>query len=132
QELGPLRHPFVYQLLGRAEPFRDFVLWDDDMLHFLLRIDQQLPLLPKLSEALQKSHFLVLGLSFADWLLRFFVQVIKRQRLSELAGSELFIFEKLEPADRDKVVIYFSRLTKHIRILPTDPLEFVAELHDRW
>lgn len=131
-EMQKPEHRFVYQILGRATPARDFVLWDDDLLHFLLRLDQQLPDLPKLSEALQKSHFLVLGLSLADWLMRFFVQVVKRQRLSELAGSELFIFEKLEPADRDKVVIYFSRLTKHIRILPTDPLEFVAELHDRW
>jgi hypothetical protein len=134
-ELAEMRKPehrFVYQILGRATPTRDFVLWDDDLLHFLLRLDQQLPDLPKLSEALQKSHFLVLGLSLADWLLRFFVQVVKRKRLSELAGSDLFIFEKLDAADRDKVVIYFSRLTKQIHILPTDPLEFIAQLHDRW
>ena len=132
EEMQKPEHRFVYQILGRATPARDFVLWDDDLLYFLLRLDQQLPDLPKLSVALQKSHFLVLGLSLADWLLRFFVQVVKRQRLSELAGSELFIFEKLKPADRDKVVIYFSRLTKQIRILPTDPLDFIAELHDRW
>jgi hypothetical protein len=131
-EMQKPEHRFVYQILGRATPTRDFVLWDDDLLHFLLRLDQQLPDLPKLSVALQKSHFLVLGLSLADWLLRFFVQVVKRQRLSELVGGELFIFEKLEPADRDKVVIYFSRLTKLIRILPIDPLDFIAELHDRW
>ena len=49
-----------------------------------------------------------------------------------MLGSELFIFEKLDPAERDKVVIYFSRLTKQIRILPTDPIDFIAELHDRW
>jgi hypothetical protein len=125
-------HRFVYQILGRAQPYRDFVVWDDDMFRFLLRLDQQLPELPKLSEALQKSHFLVLGLSFADWLLRFFVQVVKHQPLSELAGSELFVFERLDPAERDKVVIYFSRLTKQIRILPTDPIDFISELHDRW
>ena len=95
---------FVYQILGRAQPYRDFVIWDDDMFRFLLRLDQQIPLLPKLLEALQKSHFLVLGLSFADWLLRFFVQVVKHQPLSELAGSELFVFERLDPAERDKVV----------------------------
>ena len=132
QELARLEHPFVYQILGRAEPVRDFVVWDDDMLHFLLRLNQQLPLLPRLSEALQRSHLLVLGVSFADWLLRFFVQVVKQQRLSELAGTDLFIFERLDPTERDKVVVYFSRLTKQIRILPIDPIEFVAELHDRW
>ena len=132
QELTKIEHPFVYQILGQAQAVRDFVVWDDDMLHFLLRLNQQLPLLPRLSEALQKSHFLVLGLSFSDWLLRFFVQVVKQQRLSELAGSELFIFEKLDPSERDKVVVYFSRLTRQIRIEPIDPLEFISELHTRW
>jgi hypothetical protein len=132
QELARLTRPFVYQILGRAEPVRDFVVWDDDMFHFLLRLNHQLPLLPRICEALQKSHFLVLGLSFADWLLRFFVQVVKQQRLSELAGTELLVFERLEPSERDRVVVYFSRLTKQIRVLPTDPLEFITELHDRW
>src|SRR5208337_3776387 len=111
-ELAKMQEPeqrYVFHILGRAQPYRDFVVWDDDMFRFLLRLDQQLPQLPKLSEALQKSHFLVLGLSFADWLLRFFVQVVKKQPLSELAGTELFVFEKLDPVDRNKVVIYFSR-----------------------
>jgi hypothetical protein len=125
-------HRYVYQILGRAQPYRDFVVWDDDMFRFLLRLDQQLPLLPKLSEALQKCHFLVLGLNFADWLLRFFVQVVKHQPLSELAGSELFVFENLEPAERDKVIVYFSRLTKQIRVLPGEPPEFIAQLFTRW
>jgi TIR domain/SIR2-like domain len=123
---------FVYQILGQAKAYRDFVVWDDDMFRFLLRLDQQLPLLPKLSEALQQSHFLVLGLSFTDWLLRFFVQVIKHQPLSELASSELYVFEKLDSAERDKVVVYFSRLSKQIRVFPTDPIDFISELHTRW
>ncbi len=134
-ELAKMQGPdqrFVYQILGRAQPYRDFVVWDDDMFRFLLRLDQQLPLLPKLSEALQKCHFLVLGLSFADWLLRFFVQVVKHQPLSELAGSELFVFERLNPAERDKVVLYFSRLTEKISILPIDPIDFISELYRRW
>ena len=132
QEIGKLQYPFVYQILGRAEPVRDFVVWDDDVLYFLLKLDQQLPQLPKLSEALQKSHILVLGLSFSDWLLRFFVQVIKRQRLSELAGSELYIFDQLDPQERNKVVVYFSRLTKQLRVMPTDPRQFIQELFARW
>jgi hypothetical protein len=132
QEIEKLQYPFVYQILGQAEPMRDFVVWDDDILFFLLKLYQQLPGLPKLSEALQKSHLLVLGLSFSDWLLRFFVQVIKRERLSELKGSELFIFDQLEPQERNKVVVYFSRLTKQVRVMPTDPREFIKELFDRW
>jgi hypothetical protein len=94
QELVKLQKPhqrFVYQVLGRAQPYRDFVVWDDDMFQFLLRLDQQIPQLPRLLVALQNRHFLVLGLSFADWLLRFFVHVVKQQPLSELAGTELYV-----------------------------------------
>ena len=132
QELARLQYRFVHQILGRAQPVRDFVVWDDDVFHFLLEINQQLTQLSKLSDALQNNHILVLGLSFSDLLLRFFVQVIKRQRLSELAGKDLFVFEQLEAAERDKVVIYFSRLTKKIRVMPTDAREFIAELYARW
>jgi hypothetical protein len=66
-----------------------------------LHLDKELRQLPKLSEALMKSDFLVLGLSFTDWLLRFFVQVIKRQSLWELS-KELFVLEKLDSAEREK------------------------------
>jgi len=131
QEWQRLEHPFVYQILGRAQPVRDFVVWDDDMLPFLLLINEQLRQLPRLSEALKESHFLVLGVSLGDWLLRFFVQIVKRQRLSELA-SDLFVLERLEPGEREKVVVYFSRLTKQIRILPIEPGAFVHELHRLW
>ena len=74
----------------------------------------------------------MLGLSFSDWLLRFFVQVIKRQRLSELAGSELYVFDQLDAQERNKVVVYFGRLTKQIRVMPTDPRAFIKELFTRW
>jgi hypothetical protein len=131
QEITRLEHRFVYQILGRAAPTSDFVVWDDDMLPFLLRLNQQLPLLPRLSEALRRSDLLILGVNFVGWFLRFFVHVIKQKRLSEIAGEELAIFERLDPADRDKVVVYLTYPTG-IRILPIDPLEFVAELHERW
>ena len=136
QELRKLKHRFVYQILGRADDTRDFVLWDEDLLAFLLRLNERLQptVLPRLREALQTSHFLVFGISLTDWVLRFFVQIIKQERLSELHRTEkdLYVFEKLEPAERDKVVVYFGRLTKQIRILAIDPRDFIAELHDRW
>jgi hypothetical protein len=127
-----LTYPFVYQILGRAQPVRDFVVWDDDVLYFLLGLDHKLPELLHLNEAIRDRHLLVLGLSFADWLLRFFVQVIKRQRLSDLAGTELFVAENLRKTQRHRVVIYFSRLTERIRIVPTDPRDFIAQLYQRW
>ena len=132
QAFHELAYPFVYQILGRAQGIRDFVVWDDDVLYFLLRLDQQLQNLPRLTEAIRDRHLLVLGLSFADWVLRFFVQVIKQKRLSDLAGTELFVAENLRRTRRHRVIIYFSRLTQLIRIVPSDPRDFVAQLYQRW
>jgi hypothetical protein len=65
QEIAILKHPFVYQILGRATPRCDFVVWDEDMFHFLPLLDQKLKGLNYLSDALQNSHFLVIGLNLA-------------------------------------------------------------------
>ena len=127
-----LANRFVYHLFGCAQPMRDFVIWDDDTLHFLLQLDQLLPQKPLLSEALINKHLLVLGLRLDHLLLRFFVQIIKRKRLSDLAGSELFIAENLQRAERDQVVVYFDRFTDQIRVIPGSPRAFIRLLHRKW
>jgi hypothetical protein len=94
----------------------------------LLRIDEMLPQLLYLNEAIQGRHLLVLGLSFANRLLRFFVQVIKRN-VSDPAALELFVAENLRRTRRHRVVVFFDRLAPLIRIVPTDSRGFVAELY---
>ncbi len=69
---------------------------------------------------------------FDHLLLRFFVQIIKRKRLSDLAGSELFIAENLPRAERDQVVVYFDRFTDQIRVIPGSPRAFIRLLHRKW
>ena len=57
QELGKLQYRFVYQILGRAEPVRDFVVWDDDVLYFLLKLDQQLPAVAEIERSTAEKSY---------------------------------------------------------------------------
>lgn len=132
QPYRELEFPFVFHLLGRARPVVDFVVWDDDALHMLLALDHALSSLIRFNDAIEKNHLLFLGLSLPDWLVRFFVQVVKRKRLSQLAPPELYLAETMAPEERQNVVIYFSRLSDHIQIIPTDPRAFIDELNQRW
>ncbi len=127
-----LERPVVYQILGAAKSVRDFVVWDDDALHFLLQLDKQFAQLPRLNDALINRHLLVLGASAPDWLLRFFFHVVKRTSLTELASSELFVAETLRHTRRHRVNLYFDRLSEKVKLLPGDTLDFIRQLYTRW
>ena len=122
----------VYHLLGKIRKAPDCALWDDETLAFLRELDHHLRASGNLSAALHDSHLLFLGLSFDNWLLRFLVQVVKGKHLSELDRDQLYLSESQETAERDQVVVFFSRLTHQFRFIPMPPREFIAELVRRW
>ena len=139
--LAELSHRFVYQIFGKVRPEPDFVVWDDNVFQFLVKLSGQLDQLNNLKNALgakgtEKELFdlLVLGLRFDHWLLRFFVQVVKGKPLSELAvtDKQLDVFEQLDTSESQNVVAYFGRLTQQIHVFPIDPIKFIGELHQRW
>jgi hypothetical protein len=129
---GDLPYACVYHLLGKIRKVPDCALWDDETLGFLRELDYHLRASGKLSAALHDSHLLFLGLSFDNWLLRFLVQVVKGKHLSELDHDLFYLSESHETAERDQVVVFFSRLTQQFRFIPMPPCEFIAELDRRW
>ncbi len=129
---GDLPYACVYHLLGKIRKAPDCALWDDEILAFLRELDQYLRKAGNLSAALHDSHLLFLGMSFDNWLLRFLVHILKGKHLSELDRDQLYFSESYEAAERDNVVVYFSRLTQQFRVLPIHPHEFIAELARRW
>ncbi len=133
-EVHKLPQPFVYQIMGQVQPARRFVVWDDDALHFLLALNRQLEGLTRLDVALKTHNLLILGTNYPDWLLRFFMHVMKRKRLADLdeENNLLFIAETIDAARQDQVVIYFDRVTRTSRILPADPRAFIKDLYDQW
>jgi hypothetical protein len=77
----PGRRPAVYHLFGRASASGDYVVTDEDRLEFIhaLQSDSRQPRL--LFDHLRDKHLLLLGCSFPDWLTRFFLRTLRRQRL---------------------------------------------------
>jgi hypothetical protein len=129
---GDLPYACVYHLLGKIRKAPDCALWDDEMLAFLRELDQHLRAPGNLSAALHDSHLLFLGMSLDNWLMRFLIQVVKGQRLSELDRDQLYLSESQESVEREHVVVFFSRLTHQLRIIPVPPREFIADLARRW
>jgi hypothetical protein len=129
---GELPFACVYHLLGKIRKAPDCALWDDETLAFLRELDQHLRGPGNLSAALHDSHLLFLGLSLDNWLMRFLIQVVKGKHLSELDRDQLYLSENQGTDERDHVVVFFSRLTHQLCIIPTPPREFIAELARRW
>ena len=133
--LKALKHHFVYQIFGRAESILDFAALDDDTFLFLLKLDQELSNqnLKNLDEAFRKYHFLILGVSYTNCLLRFLAHIkFKRNDQFEFANKLLNVFECIDLEERDNVIAYIEKKGQGVRILSTDPLKFIKELHARW
>jgi hypothetical protein len=75
------RRPVVYHLFGRVSASGDYVVSDEDRLEFIhaLQSESRQPRL--LFDQLRDSHLLLIGCSFPDWLTRFFLRTLRRQRL---------------------------------------------------
>jgi TIR domain/SIR2-like domain len=129
---GDLPYACVYHILGKIRKASDCALWDDEMLAYLRELDQYLRTPGNLSAALHDSHLLFLGLSLDNWLMRLLIQVVKGKNLSALDRDQLYLSESQAPVERNQVVVFFSRLTHQLRIVPLPPREFIADLAQRW
>ncbi|MCE7914784.1 MAG: toll/interleukin-1 receptor domain-containing protein [Nitrosomonas sp. PRO4] len=137
--LSALNRRLVYQIFGRAESVADFAALDDDAFLFLSKLAQEFSNqnLKNLNAAFRNNHFLILGVSYSDCLLRFFANVnFKHDNSNSVVADKLLnVFKKLEPCERDNITAYIEKKEEgffDIHILPTDPLEFIKELHARW
>jgi len=125
--------PFVYGYSAQSSRTGTSSWWDDDVFRFLLRLDQQLPQLPRLLEALQGSHLLVLGLRFDHWLLRFFVQVREAAAaLRPLGQRSCTCSSSSSRRSETASSCTSSRLTKKIHVRTRGSIAFISELHARW
>lgn len=124
----------VYHILGKVSQVGDYVAWEEDMLEFICGLHQHMPVLPNLARDLADPNLqvLVLGLGFDDWLVRFFLRVVRQSRLS--TGLSRVDYLADGPAERlpASLVLFFGSVVKHVQVVPCEPREFVAELAGRW
>ncbi|MFM7168228.1 MAG: toll/interleukin-1 receptor domain-containing protein [Planctomycetaceae bacterium] len=127
---------WVYHVLGRAAPqVGSCVIWDEDLLEFLLALNSSLEreLLRNLYLALhpdQSVELLAIGVSFSDWVMRLFLRVMRQTPLTREQPATRFV--ESGSADPANLVLLCGRSVGGLQLLDMSPGEFVRELSERW
>jgi hypothetical protein len=123
---------FVFHILGLVSASSDFAVTEGQMLeqmHLFMTSDSRPQ---KLMARLQKSHLLIIGVSFPGWLARFLLRVSRNKPLWEgRQTTEVFADIGSLRTDFAEFLAHFSSQQSHI-FTGGSPVEFVRELHDRW
>ena len=120
----------VFQVFGAASPVPDYAVTDEDMLEFLHRLQEDAYRPPRLFDELYNRNLLLIGCGFPNWLARFFIRILSRQRLLEMGDTTRFVVDR--ETKTDTRLMLFLR-DWHTEIYPEgDPAEFVNELNRRW
>ena len=123
------KSPLVYHLFGRVSASGDYVVSDEDRLEFIhaLQSDSRQPRL--LFDYLRDSHLLLIGCSFPDWLTRFFLRTLRRERLATDRDRYEAVADDRTSADRTLVMFLDDC---HVQVYPGGgTATFVAELSSR-
>lgn len=125
------RHPVVFHLLGKASASPDYTICDEDLLEFLhgLQDKQRQPKI--LFDELRRSHLLILGCNFGDWLARFFLRTARGVELSQRRWrSEFLLGDHL--AHDASLTLFLESFSSDTRVISWTAARFVAELARRW
>jgi hypothetical protein len=123
----------VFKLFGRVSSIPQYVLHEEDLLEWLHALLSETARLPEwLASLLKNQPLLFIGCRVSDWVGRFVVRMASSTRLS-LAPKQLFIVGAAgvgEASLTDFLQTYCG--TTRVEVIPSNPAEFVAELHRRW
>lgn len=125
-----LQRPVVYQLMGRCSASPSYVLSDEDMLEFVCALQREHLLPEKLFYELEHSHILLIGSNFSNWLVRMFLRMAKRRRLSDPREVGEVVADDHSGSDT-RLVAFLQQVSLRTRVY-TGAEQFVDELHRRW
>ncbi len=141
-EPSPTARPWLYHLFGRMDDpdgSARFDVTEEDHFEMLCRLQSETWCPQQLLWELRPAHVLLLGQPLADWHARFFLRLLRGQRLAERNGSTtetladpLFVPGPTPPHYQELAIFLdtFSEATRIYRDGP--PEQFVRELHDKW
>jgi hypothetical protein len=123
--------PLVYGLFGRMSVLPKYVVAEEDQLEWVaaLQIPEKRP--ERLFDELGRNNLLFLGCRFPDWLTRFLLRTAKNSKLSAERGFSEYLVD-IDATSDSPLVAFLTGFSRETQILPFDPLDFVAELAQRW
>ena len=129
-ERDRLHRPVVYHLFGKLSASPTYAISDEDVLEFICALQSEHLAPEKLFYELEHNHLLVIGSSFTNWLVRLFLRMAKRQRLSAPRDVGEVLADDHTIQD-DRLVTFLQQVSVHTRIY-RGAERFVSELHQRW
>ena len=125
-----MTRPAVYHLLGRVSASPTYVISDEDTLEFVCALQSEDLTPEKLFHELENNHLLLIGSNFSNWLVRLFLRMAKRRRLSDPREVGEVLADN--HSDRDERLMSFLQQVSVRTRVYTGAEDFVAELHRRW
>ncbi len=134
--------PKIYNLMGSIDGFK-FALSDEDALEYLYRLQDTTDSYTKeLFDSINHKDLLIIGSSFPDWFMRFFIRIISNERFK---NGEKAKYVTCDQAFSNTELITFLR-NNSIKVIPINvqnselnntkvyksSIEFVDELFERW
>jgi TIR domain/SIR2-like domain len=125
-----LQRPVVYHLLGRCSASPTYVISDEDTLEFVCALQSEHLTPEKLFHELEHNHLLIIGSNFSNWLVRLFLRMAKRHRLSDPRDVGEVLADDHSDSD-DRLMAFLQQVSVRTRVYSgAEP--FVNELHRRW
>jgi hypothetical protein len=125
-----LQRPVVYHLLGRVSASPTYVISDEDTLEFVCALQSEHLTPEKLFHELEYNHLLLIGCNFSNWLVRLFLRMAKRRRLSDPRDVGEVLADDHSGSD-ERLMVFLQQVSLRTRVV-SGAEEFVAELHRRW
>lgn len=125
-----LQRPVVYHLLGRVSASPTYVISDEDTLEFVCALQSEHLTPEKLFHELEYNHLLLIGSNFSNWLVRLFLRMAKRRRLSDPRDVGEVLADDHSDSD-ERLMSFLQQVSLRTRVY-TGAEDFVAELHRRW
>ena len=121
----------VFHLFGSASsPGTNFVVTEEDTLEGLLALKEYSPNLFELTEVLRKSHLLLLGCQYSDWLARLFLRIARGRRLGATRDETELMAADTPP--EKPLVRFLERFSAGTDIVPVTAGQLVAALAAVW
>jgi hypothetical protein len=129
-EREQMTRPVVYHLLGRVSASPTYVISDEDTLEFVCALQSEHLTPEKLFHELENNHLLLIGSNFSNWLVRLFLRMAKRRRLSDPRDVGEVLADDHSGSD-ERLMAFLQQVSLRTRVY-TGAEDFVAELHRRW
>jgi hypothetical protein len=129
--MASLSGPLVYHLLGRASPFPDYVVTEEDTLEFVHSLQSENHRPHFLFDELRSNTLLIIGNGYSDWLARFFLRIAKRERLL-VARSKTDVVADARARDDASLNQFLRHFNSQTKIFAGGAIEFIDELSARW